>query len=281
MAGVPQRNDAHDAWRAITTPAPADQPVWELFHENSKTSRLDTGLSHAQVAARMAQLAESLSYDQYPRYELGPRTPLNASVEDVLLGRCSAQTMAPCRLALEQLSALLHMSYGVTRANRDTVFPRPFRVVPSAGALYPLELYFHTIEVDALPAGMYHYNPARGDARLLREGDLSRQISEALVQPALASEAAMIVFVTSLFERTTFKYGDRGYRFALLEAGHVAQNLALVAGALGLASLSVGGFLDRRIDDLLDLDGLTQSTVYVIAVGAHGDHDPVQERPGA
>jgi SagB-type dehydrogenase family enzyme len=282
MAGVPPlRTDAQAAWRAITTPAPVDEPVWELFHENSKTNRLDSGLSHAQVAARMAELAESLPYDQYPRYELGPRAPLESSVEDILLARSSGQSMVPCRLALAKLSALLHMSYGVTRENVGTVFPRPFRVVPSAGALYPLELYFHTVEVDALPAGLYHYNASRGNLRLLREGDLSRQISMALVQPALASEAAMIVFVTSLFERSTFKYGDRGYRFALLEAGHVAQNLTLVAGALGLTSLPIGGFLDRRIDDLLDLDGLTHSTVYVVAIGAHGDGDAAQDRQGA
>jgi SagB-type dehydrogenase family enzyme len=281
VAAVRSPTDAQAAWRAIATPAPVDEPVWELFHENSKTNRLDSGLSHATVAARMAELADSLAYDQYPRYDLGPRAPLRASVEDVLLARASAQAMVPCRLGMGTLSALLHLSYGVTRDNAGTVFPRPFRVVPSAGALYPLELYFHTIEVDGLPAGLYHYNASRGDVRLLRDGDLSRQISMALVQPGLVTEAAMFVFVTSLFERSTFKYGDRGYRFALLEAGHVVQNLALVAGGLGLASLPIGGFLDRKLDDLLDLDGLTHSTVYVVAIGAPGDDDAAQSPRGA
>jgi SagB-type dehydrogenase family enzyme len=281
MPGVPFSTEAQDAWQAIALPPVGGEPVWELFHENSKTSMLDRGLSHAQVAAHMATLAESLPFDQYPSFELGPREPLRASVEDVLLGRESARAIVPCPLRLAQLSALLHLSYGVTRSNVDTLFPRPFRVVPSAGALYPLELFFHTIEVEELPAGLYHYNAARGDVRLLRAGDLSRQIGRGLVQASLATEASLMVFVTALFERVTFKYGDRGYRFALLEAGHVGQNLALVAGAMDLASLPVGGFVDRRIDELLGLDGLTHSAVYVMAIGARGDDDAAGERPGA
>jgi SagB-type dehydrogenase family enzyme len=103
--------------------------------------------------------------------------------------------------------------------------------------------------------------------RLLREGDETRTISQAVVQPDIARGAAMIVFITAFFERTIFKYGDRGYRFILLEAGHVAQNLNLVSNALGLGSLNIGGFFDREIDDFLNLDGVTQSSIYMIAIG--------------
>ena len=85
-----------------------------------------------------------------------------------------------------------------------------------------------------------------------------------------AQDSSAIVFITALFERTTFKYGSRGYRFALLEAGHVAQNLDLAAAGLGLATLNVGGFVDRQIDDLLGLDGLLHSTIYICAIGAEG-----------
>jgi SagB-type dehydrogenase family enzyme len=77
----------------------------------------------------------------------------------------------------------------------------------------------------------------------------------------------MVIFITSVFERSVFKYGDRGYRFIFLEAGHVAQNINLVAYGLGLASVNIGGFLDRRVDDFLGLDGLTHSTIYMIAIG--------------
>jgi SagB-type dehydrogenase family enzyme len=73
-----------------------------------------------------------------------------------------------------------------------------------------------------------------------------------------------------MFERSTFKYGERGYRFVLLEAGHVAQNLSLTACALGMGCVNIGGFFDRKVDELLELDGLHQSTIYMAGVGDHG-----------
>jgi SagB-type dehydrogenase family enzyme len=77
----------------------------------------------------------------------------------------------------------------------------------------------------------------------------------------------MLIFVTAMFKRSTFKYGNRGYRFALLEAGHVAQNINLVTTGLGLGSVNICGYFDRQVDDLLDLDGVTHSTIYIIAIG--------------
>ena len=77
----------------------------------------------------------------------------------------------------------------------------------------------------------------------------------------------MIVFITAVFERSVFKYGDRGYRFVLLEAGHVAQNINLAVTALGLGCVNIGGFFDRDIDEFLGIDGLTHSSVYLMAIG--------------
>jgi SagB-type dehydrogenase family enzyme len=77
----------------------------------------------------------------------------------------------------------------------------------------------------------------------------------------------VMIFITAVFERSVFKYGDRGYRFVLLEAGHVGQNLSLVANGLGLGAVSVGGYFDRKIDGLLGIDGLNHSTVYIISLG--------------
>lgn len=84
-------------------------------------------------------------------------------------------------------------------------------------------------------------------------------------EPILGS--SLLVFITAMFERSIFKYGDRGYRFVLLEAGHAAQNLNLVSNALGLGSLNIGGFFDREMDDFLGLDGITHSTIYMVAIG--------------
>jgi len=83
--------------------------------------------------------------------------------------------------------------------------------------------------------------------------------------------AAAVILITAVFQRTTFKYGERGYRFALIEAGHVAQNIDLVAGALHLPAANLGGFFDRELEALLDIDGVEQSLVYAVALGSNPD----------
>jgi SagB-type dehydrogenase family enzyme len=174
-------------------------------------------------------------------------------------------------LGLRDLATLLHYAYGVSRDNVGTVWPRPFRTVPSGGALYPLEIYFHSRHIAGLDAGLYHYYPPDHSVALLSAGDLVSDIAPCLVQQNIGHDATVVFFITAMFERSTFKYGDRGYRFVLLEAGHVAQNMSLVANGLRLGSMNIGGFFDRSVDDFLGLDGVTHSTVYLVAVGGAGE----------
>jgi SagB-type dehydrogenase family enzyme len=263
----------------LLTPADVPDLVWELFHENSKAGRYDTFPSPDFVARRMERMLESLAFDHYPQIDLPlSRATLDVSLAEAITSRVTARGLAPCSLSIEQLATLLYYAYGITRDNRDTSFPRPFRTVPSGGALYPLELFFHSTHVESLEAGLYHYNPAKNCLRFLRYGDESRRLSEALVQRNLALDTSLIIFITAVFERSVFKYGDRGYRFALLEAGHVAQNLSLAATGLGLGCVSIGGYADRQIDDLLGLDGVFHSTIYLIGIGqpdaAGAQHGP-------
>jgi SagB-type dehydrogenase family enzyme len=257
-----------------------DDSPWELFHENSKTGRYDGLPPLEYIRQRMARLLEALPYDQYPAVDLPVSPlPLETTLAEALAGRVTARGLEPGRLTVTQLATLLHYAYGVTRSNEGTVFPRPFRVVPSGGALYPLELFFHSTHVDGLQPGLYHYHPLRRNLRFLRYGDESRRLAEALVQRDLALDTAIVIFITAIFERSVFKYGDRGYRFVLLEAGHVAQNLNLVAGALGFGSVNIGGYFDRQVDELLGLDGLAHSTVYLVGVGRPSEWTPTSEPP--
>ena len=253
---------------AETLLSPGDEDrVWELFHENSKLGRYDSGLYGHEILERIKRLHESLPFEGYPAVPLPRETaPLKLSLADAITTRVSVRDMRPFRLTLKQAGTLLRHAYGVTRGDNGT-FPRPFRVVPSGGALYPLEIFFHSARIKGLRAGLYHYNPAESRLRLLREGDETRRIAGAMVQTEVALNAALIVFITAFFERSVFKYKDRGYRFVLLEAGHVAQNLNLVSNALGLGALNIGGFFDREIDDVLGLDGVTHSTIYMVAIG--------------
>ena len=252
-----------------------EDEVWSLFHENSKTSRYDDPIPNQQVLARMSNMWDTLRYEGHQRFDLPEsQAPMKMSLADAIEKRVSARSISPAEISLEQLGTMLRCAYGITRPNEDGTLPRPFRAVPSGGALYPLELYVHTSSVTDLPAGLFHYNPRENSLRLLLAGDSARQIGESLVQPNLATDTSALFFLTAIFERSVFKYNNRGYRFILMEAGHVAQNLNLTATAMELSCLNIGGFFDRDIDRFLGLDGITHSTVYMVAIGA--DHSARQ-----
>jgi SagB-type dehydrogenase family enzyme len=242
--------------------------AWELFHENSKLTRYSELPSNEEVVLTMKTMYESLPFTNYPEVKLPPpELELKLALAEALSRRCTARDLMPGAVALHELSTILYYAYGITRPNEGSNFPRPFRTAPSGGALYPLELFFHTTQVGEIDSGLYHYNPTRNGIRLLRQGDATACISEALVQSELPSTFSLLIFVTALFQRSVFKYGDRGYRFVLLEAGHVAQNINLAASGLGFGSVNIGGFFDHEVDDFLDLNGVTHSTIYLVGIG--------------
>jgi SagB-type dehydrogenase family enzyme len=248
-------------------------PLWEVFHENSKNGRValaSTQQSQAQVQDGMKQFHESLPYADCASVALPPPAEMPAlrvTLGEAILGRCSSRELAPRAASLPQAAALLHYSYGMVRENGYVKFPPRLRPVPSAGALFPMEIYLHASRVEGLSPGLYHYSPKEHCVHLLSGAPSLDAIAAATLYPEYVGGASLVFFVTALFGRTTWKYGERGYRYALIEAGHFAQNVALVAGALGLGAFSLGGYVDREIDDVLGIDGVTQSTVCMVCAG--------------
>jgi SagB-type dehydrogenase family enzyme len=273
-------NLTYTAWQRIcgSEPEPDEAVLWELFHANSRSSLFDPQLPNSLVAQRMREMSSSLHYEDRPTTVL-PRecAPLVTQLGQAIAHRRSSRGFRPGGgISLQTLTALLRAAYGETFDNADGVFPRSFRTVPSAGALYPLEIYVHSVHVQGLDAGLYHYDAARDVVRLVREGDGSRFIAEGLVQGNISLEASLMFFLTGLPRRSTFKYRERGYRFMLIEAGHVAQNLSLAAAALGLGALCIGGYRDEKIDEFLGIDGLDHASLYLVAVGHETDSGNVQ-----
>ena len=253
------------------------QLVWELFHEGSKVSRFErhpTFVLHPSdhtVVRVMKRLQTVKPYRDAAKVALPTDEPPSPQpFEELALGRETARSFTPTPIGLGQLAKILHIGYGVTRDNAGTPYPRPFRAVPSGGALYPLELYVQAARVDGLAPGLYHYDPEDHCLDVLRVTDGTDDVAGLLMQPDLAASAAAVVFVSALFFRSTFKYGDRGYRFVLLEAGHLAQNALLAARSVGLAAAPIGGYADRDVDRYLGFDGLSESTVYVLLIGRSG-----------
>ena len=244
----------------------------EAFHEASRLyphvapGRLATLLALArspelqQTAARASR-----THDHRPGIDLARGGLPRASLRGVLARRRSTSAERRFLLPLRDLGALLEAGYAaVPRA--PGIVRRP---VPSGGALYPLELYVLALGVEGLGPSVAHYNPFRHRLEVLGPLDADRA-GAALVDPSLVEGAAALVVITAMFWRTRFKYGVRGYRFALLEAGHVVQNAVLAAAALGLPALPIGGFYDRRLDALIGADGLDEASVYALLLGGRG-----------
>lgn len=251
-----------------------DNAIWELFHENSKTSRNERHLTYPihpsdeTIVRAMQGLRRVKPYTVSPKVLLPDELPLyTRNLDDVLVGRESARAIAPGSIGLAQVAKVLRMSYGVTRDNAETDFPRPFRVIPSGGALYPLEIYLYAATVEDLESGLYHYDPEDHSLDALPLSAHRRHPAPLFVQQTLVEDAAAILFISAIFRRSTFKYGDRGYRFVLLEAGHLAQNAIIAGTEMDLAVTSIGGFFDREVDRYLGFDGLSESTVYALLLG--------------
>jgi SagB-type dehydrogenase family enzyme len=190
----------------------------------------------------------------------------DVTLEQAVRARRSAREFGLSSLSLPELATLLHGAYGVNRRAVNGS-GQTFRSVPSGGALYPLEVYCAVSRVGDLAPGLYHFDPLRSVLEQYRRLESTDELTRASTYPELVETCAVTFLVSAMFWRTRFKYGLRGYRFALLEAGHVVQNLVLVCAALGLASVPLGGFYDRLVDEFLAVDGVNESALYCVCVG--------------
>jgi SagB-type dehydrogenase family enzyme len=247
--------------------------VAELYHEASKLypslvrqqtpglALLERSEQLRATAARAVRRNSELPTVALPE----PRLP-SMTLDEAFRLRRSQREFTGEPLELDELSALLFAAYGVTDAitGEDIREPQPLRTAASAGALYPLEIHVHVHRVRDLPAALYHYDALQ---HRLRRQSGARDVSALTPTGDVLPTAAAVVFISSLFWRARFKYGLRGYRFALVEAGHVAQNLLLAGTACGLATVVIGGFFDSRVDELLGLDSVNESSLLAVAVG--------------
>ena len=171
-------------------------------------------------------------------------------------------------LELYELSKILHQSYGITGevpANRE--FRQDLRSAPSAGALYPTEIYIAVRKVSGIEPGIYHYNVPNHELELMIPGDPTEQIHKVCCAQDYVLQSSIVVLISSVLERTKLKYGERGYRYALFDIGHLGQNLYLSCTSLDLAIMTTCGFYDDEVNELLRLDGVDETAMYVAFIG--------------
>ncbi|MGX2039532.1 SagB/ThcOx family dehydrogenase [Methylocaldum sp. MU1018] len=188
-----------------------------------------------------------------------PRTAGPASLEEALQRRASVRDFLETPISLADVSQLLWAAQGITR-------PDDRRTAPSAGALYPLELYLVAGNVLDLPAGIYRYIPQRHRAEGIHRGDFRADLAAAAQHQDWLKDSAAILVFAAAEERTTAKYGSRGLGYIQMEAGHAAQNALLQAVALGLGGTPVGAFDSERSAEILELPE-AEKILYLVPIG--------------
>lgn len=202
----------------------------------------------------------SLSHDPLPPADLG------LSIET----RVSGDTPSGNPLTQQELSWLLKYSCGLQKGKSTlgvsgSVSSR--RSQPSGGGQYPVEVYVLVFIGGEVPQGTYHYNVKTHALDVLENRTFSKEDIDGLFTYDWVSRASAAVIMTGVFARNQDKYGERGYRYTLFEAGHIAQNLALVATSLSIQSRPMGGTYDHAQERNLDIDGMTESLLYSVVLG--------------
>jgi SagB-type dehydrogenase family enzyme len=207
------------------------------------------------------------TYKKYPSAKVIPLSRNFAeeslTVVEALKRRKSSRSFSRKPLSINELAFLLWASTGVQRAERGY----DFRTAPSAGALYPIETYLVVNNVEGLERALYHYSVEAHALEELKVGDFAVNIAQAALEQKMCANASVVFIWTAVFERAKWKYAQRAYRYVYLEAGHVAQNLALAATGVGLGSCQIGAFFDDEVNQMLGVDGAEESVVYLSVVG--------------
>ena len=175
-----------------------------------------------------------------------PQYDSSCSVERALSQRRSHRAYLNEPLSLAEVSQLLWAAQGISD-------PEGFRTAPSAGALYPLELYLIAGNVDGLSSAVYKYAPQEHELIPVLPGDVRTSLAVAALGQDWVKNGAIVIVFTAVYERTTRKYGERGIRYVHMEVGYAAQNVYLQAVSLKLGTVFVGAFYDDEVKKLLNL----------------------------
>jgi len=180
-----------------------------------------------------------------------PKYNSKLSIEKALLKRRSVRDYTNKPLTLTEISQLLWAAQGITN-------PNGFRTAPSAGALYPLELYLAVGNVTDLPKGIYKYKPPSHQLVKVADGDRRAKLSAAAIDQTCVRDGGTVIVFAAVYDRTMRKYRRRGIRYVHMEVGAAGQNVYLQAVSLGLGTVFVGAFDDRKVKEIMNLEDREQ-----------------------
>jgi len=184
-------------------------------------------------------------------------------VEEAIMKRRSNRNFIHHPISIEELSCLLYYASGITKGEGA----RGLRAAPSAGALYPIEIYPVIHQVKGIKSGIYHYSIEDHSLELLKSGDYRQKLSQYCLGQEFAGKAGVAFIMTAVFARTKWKYRNRAYRYVLIEAGHIGENIYLTATSMGLGACAAGAFFDDQINAVLNIDGIKEAAIHITVVG--------------
>lgn len=239
-----------------------DLGIGERFHQ--ETSFTWAGALAGVFRSKPPMPPQYKTYPSAEKVKLPEPDFKGLTVEEAIEKRRSIRNYSKQPITKAQLSQLLFAAQGLT----GKMFGKRPRSAPSAGALYPFEIYAVVNNVQDLPRGIYHYAVQDHALEKVKAGDFRSKITDAGLEQEMLGEAAVTFILSAIFDRVCHKYGDRGYRYVYMEAGHISQNIYLQAVSSGLGSVCAGAFSDEKVNRLIDVDGRTEAVIYLHAVGA-------------
>lgn len=182
---------------------------------------------------------------------------------EIINNRKSIRNFSSETISIEDLGLILHSMSGITRKGPNV----DFRTTPSAGGLFPIELYPCIFNVEDIESGIYHYNVKDHSLERLEIGDFRAQLTSACLDQGFVSKASCNILLTAIIGRSQWKYLQRAYRYIYLDCGHIGQNFYLAAEALNLGACTIGAIYDDEINKLLKIDGINETAIYVCSLG--------------
>jgi len=249
-----------------------DGSVAALFHENTKFDRQHLARS-AMTSSDLPDCSGAIQQDYPARETVSLPAPdaLSCALEDALARRRSVRAFADRGVTRATLGTLLGHAVAPTREREAGVVTETSRSYPSAGGLYPIEAYVVVSDGADIDPGTYYYAPREHALRVLERGGTDDRFAACFMDEPFAAgvvrDAPVTIVLAGCLSRVAAKYGPVGYRFALQEAGHLAQTLLLAATALDLGGVPLGSFLDDDLDRFLGVDGTDEAALYPLALG--------------